>query len=144
TAGKDGLVKLWDADAGPGPPALDHTQVVRHLQFGADGRLASSAGGVVRVWDPRPGKPPLEIECQAERLAFSPDGRLLAGGLADITRPDQPGEVRLWDSRTGREVRRLRGHTLGVLGVAFSPDGQTLASASGDLLARPPRPGEVM
>jgi hypothetical protein len=40
--------------------------------------------------------------------------------------------VKLWDGRSGQEVVTLRGHTNVVWGVAFSPDGQRLASASQD------------
>ena len=34
------------------------------------------------------------------------------------------------------DTRALEGHTAGVVAVAFSPDGQTLASASSDLTVR--------
>jgi hypothetical protein len=40
--------------------------------------------------------------------------------------------VRVWDAQTGQEKLTLKGHTGGVLSVAFSRDGTRIASASGD------------
>ena len=40
--------------------------------------------------------------------------------------------VRLWDSATGAARRTLEGHSGGVYGVAFWPDGSLVASASWD------------
>ena len=40
--------------------------------------------------------------------------------------------MRIWDSMTGKELLALKGHADGVYSVAFSPDGQRLASASQD------------
>jgi WD40 repeat protein len=55
--------------------------------------------------------------------AFSPDGKILA--LAG-------DDVGLWDTATGREIRRLKGHRDWLSAVAFSPDGRFLVSASRD------------
>src|SRR5262249_31556908 len=39
---------------------------------------------------------------------------------------------KLWDLARGQQLLTLPGHTSGVTSVAFSPDGQRLASASQD------------
>jgi WD40 repeat protein len=56
-------------------------------------------------------------------IAFSPDGKRLAGGCGDKT-------VRLWDLPTGQEVLSLKGPASRVNSVSFSPDGQRLASGT--------------
>jgi len=42
----------------------------------------------------------------------------------------------VWDLVSGEIVRNITGHTRPVNGVAVSPDGQTVASASGDKTVR--------
>ena len=61
-------------------------------------------------------------------IAFSPDGKTLAGGCDDHA-------VRLWDVAT-RRATTLPGHTGAVKAVAFSPDGKTLATGSDDSTVR--------
>src|SRR5262249_8650850 len=55
------------------------------------------------------------------------------------------GTVRVWDATTGAPRLTLRGHRGEVDSVAYSPDGQTLASGCKDALIRlwDPRAGEL-
>ncbi len=57
-------------------------------------------------------------------IGFSPDGRAI------VTADDR--DLRLWDTASGRELARMRGHTEPVFAARFSPDGTRLATASAD------------
>src|SRR4051812_353116 len=55
------------------------------------------------------------------RIAWSPDGRMLAS-------PSNDGTIRIWDAESGKALAVLEGHTGIVYNVAWSPDGRTLIS----------------
>jgi WD40 repeat protein len=107
--------------------------------------------GEVKVWEVGTGQEVRTLKGHTggvSSVAFSPDGKRLASACkrsADAQGKPLAGEVRVWDTATGQEVRTLKGHTGAVWSVAFSPDGQRLASAGGDYDLQQGRqlPGEV-
>ena len=63
-------------------------------------------------------------------IGFRPDAMTVAIGTGE---PSRSGNVKIFDVETGELIRDLGEiHTDTVLGLAFSPDGQTLASSSAD------------
>ncbi len=62
-------------------------------------------------------------------VAFSPDGKLLAGAGADYS-------IRIWDVAGRKERALLKGHSWNVMSLAFSSDGKLLASGGNDNSAR--------
>jgi WD40 repeat protein len=62
-------------------------------------------------------------------LAFSPEGRWLAGTTPDF-------RIFLWDAQTYELSAQFSGHTGEIFSLAFSRDGQRLASASLDRTVR--------
>jgi WD40 repeat protein len=69
-------------------------------------------------------------EGEKKALAYSPDGRLLAGT------GEEGRQIDIWDTQTQHRSARLTGHEGVVYSVSFSGDGRLLASASGDRTVR--------
>jgi WD40 repeat protein len=135
----EGKVRLWDtADRvqvgetlivpwpSPARPIPDGRRYVVSLAFTADngGLVAVSSDGMLVRWDLHLGGAVSlyrDLGSLPGRVALSRDGRLLAMAGAH-------GDVRLWDTRTGRRAGTLPadGRRRAAL-LAFGPDGRRLA-----------------
>jgi WD40 repeat protein len=123
-------VCLWDV-SDPGRPRVgEPIDPCYEFALAPDGKsLATLQRGLLRLVDVRTRKVLHEEARHGHSLCFSPDGQTLAVGCS-------AGVARLYDVRTWRERVVLRGegpHALSEL--AFSPDGQLLASKDGQAQA---------
>jgi WD40 repeat protein len=84
--------------------------------------MNGEAGRVVRVLS-------TDNQRDVDAVSWSPDGRWLASGSDD-------NRVRIWGPESGRELRRLEGHTNWVFSVSWSPDSRWLVSGSCDRTVR--------
>ncbi|MHB8520529.1 MAG: WD40 repeat domain-containing serine/threonine protein kinase [Limisphaerales bacterium] len=131
TVGDEGLIKLWNIKTHQLIFTMKEKRAARiavspvgtllaigygHPVYGDD------IGGPIKLWDyvshqvvrifPEPGS----------RIAFSPDGKILAArGSNEV--------VKLWKVEAGEEMGKLENDG-DVLCLAFSPDGQTLATGN--------------
>jgi serine/threonine protein kinase len=136
----DNTIKLWDVKTGKERASLKHAGV-RSVAFSSDGQtLASgSRNGTIKLWDVQTAKERASLKGHTHEVlavAFSCDGLTLAscGGGRDKQGEGKPvpGEVKLWDVKTGKALASHSGLPTGINAVAFSSDGQTLASGSDD------------
>jgi WD40 repeat protein len=142
SSSRDGAeIFIWDAASGQTTLQIQGNQVVRDAVFSpnstrlavatdanpniippADGSQSNTYS--VDIWDVSEQEVIATLGQQSApvlRLAYSPDGKLLATAGGDSM-------VQLWDAETGQSVRTIeQGNGVGTL--AFSPDGRLLVTA---------------
>lgn len=127
--GRSGIIFLWELPAGQLRQRLRAETRVYVLAFAPDGQTlaAGTERTGVQLWERRPEgfvwKDRLSDTKTVFTVAFSPDGKRLAHGVQGA------GWIYLYDVATRRKVGALFERSNFTSGLAFAPDGQTLASA---------------
>jgi WD40 repeat protein len=127
----------------------NHNAPITRVAFLPDGKEVVSNGQdeFTRIWNAETGEERAAIKHPevAWGLAVSPDGRLIATGTGGHTfdapilhKMLEPKEtvIRIWDSKAGKLLREMPGHTDMIYSLIFSPDGRTLISGSWDTTIR--------
>jgi tetratricopeptide (TPR) repeat protein len=152
TVSDDDTARIWDTTSGRQLTTCTHHNVVAGVAFSPDGhRLATASHDhTAQIWDTTSGQQLLILthDKPVRGVAFSPDGHQLATASDDKT-------ARIWDATNGQQLAEVTHNdptqassaeertfwrsqlawttSKGwVQGVAFSPDGRRLATASGD------------
>jgi WD40 repeat protein len=98
------------------------------MQFTPDGKgLVFSGRSSIQFVDARTGKVTKTIEVgrswESNRVTLSTDGTRMAGQPQKYVKH---APVKVWDTRTGKEVASLPGRGAACIALAFSPDGKRL------------------
>jgi WD40 repeat protein len=154
-AGTDQSIQLWSPDGRLLRRLKGHQGNIKRVAFSPDGSMiaSSSTDRTVKLWR-IDGTEIATLRGHAAGtwgVAFSPDGSTLASTSGDKT-------VKLWHlaevlgvsaspthhtphpapapKRQGSLFKTLQGHDSAVIGVAFSPNGELIASTSEDRTAK--------
>ncbi len=150
TGGVDGSVRIWNPASGEQLALfISNTEnAVNAVQFSPDGRLLASLNwsegvddtGSAKIWDVETGKEWFTLDGLPSilfGLAFSPDNARVA--VSGFRIGSGQGFVQVWNlpgtdqgPAAGYFLQEYTGHTNVVLGIAFSPGGDRIASASLD------------
>lgn len=142
-AGEDGqdksIIAVWDVTAKQKKAELSvkgHAIQNYAVAFFPKGDFLVSGGRehTIRFWDLKTKKntDTFLVQGDVESVAVSPDGKLVAAGYRDKPGRLEGGSVVLIDVEAKKIIGHLKGHKQPLSCVLFSPDGQTLASASFD------------
>jgi WD40 repeat protein len=133
--GSEGAVDVRETASGKPVYALQHRGIAVDAAFSRDSRLIATCSfvmktsGYAQVWDAATGAAitqPLIAGEEIHRVAFSPDGELLAA-------TERGKGVRIWSIATGRECFDLIPHGIAAYAPAFSGDGKRLLTVMRDV-----------
>jgi WD40 repeat protein len=144
TRGEDNTARLWDTTNGQEAARIMYQGPINSLTFSPDSHWLATAGddNTARILNviTKQQPPPLSHDGTVNHVTFSPDSQSLATASDDNT-------TRIWKVDTGDELLCLEHKSVftdyegikkpqPINSVAFSPDGQQLATASSDSTAR--------
>lgn len=136
TGSLDNSVRVVDLSTGKTLSTLEgHKAFVFGLDVSPDGsRLASTSWNEerpIRIWNLKEGKLERDLGTRAFTVVvrFSPDGKILAGGLG-------VKGISFWNAETGDPLGQIEDFEESVSDIVFSPDGKTIASGGGSTRVR--------
>jgi WD40 repeat protein/uncharacterized caspase-like protein len=153
TASEDGKAGLWNVATGKIIRIFVERDAptAKVAAFSPDGRFVLTGGGdfdhtdyTLRLWDASTANVVqrfIGYENPVGALAFTPDGQfVLSGGEKPLTEGNGTADVRLWNLKTGKEVRRFKA----LSPIAVSRDGKLILTGGTALTAEAPATGPTL
>ncbi|MDX2255881.1 MAG: NB-ARC domain-containing protein [Pseudanabaenaceae cyanobacterium bins.39] len=143
----DNSIRVWDVESGQCLDTLNkHSNRIWSVAFHPDGNLIASGGDdhAIKIWELRTGKCTKTLQGHSNAvygIAYNSAQKILVSGHEDQT-------IKIWDLTLNQSLNLtseqitvqpalvLTGHSNRVFSVSLSPDGNLLASASGDRTIR--------
>jgi cell division cycle 20-like protein 1 (cofactor of APC complex) len=135
SGGNDNKLLVWDArNSSPLMKFSDHTAAVKAIAWNPHQRGVLASGGgtadrCIRFWNTIAGTSlsKLDTGSQVCNLAWSKNVNELVS-----THGYSQNQVVVWSYPSMTQIATLTGHTMRVLYLAVSPDGQTIVTGAGD------------
>jgi WD40 repeat protein len=149
SGGVDAALKLWDVTTGEClATSWGLTDLITSVSLSADGRFAlmGCADGSVQLWEAATERRLRLFAGHADpvhSVCLSSDGRhALSGGAQFLIRNETErfftaGQLRMWDTATGRLLPLFDGHRGAVTAVALSFDGRFAVTGGGEWVSSP-------
>jgi WD40 repeat protein len=105
-----------------------HTELIKPIRWTPDGQriITGSADQSIKIWDASSGREINSIRLSAYcfDLVLVPDSQQVIAAVGN--------HLEVWDISSGVQLKSLVGHADTVWGMAVTPDGKTIVSASAD------------
>lgn len=138
---KDYAARVWRVEDGKQIARLPHQDSVWAAVFSPDGKYLAtgSSDKTARIWEIEKGQEIARMvhEGRVTKVAYSRDAKYLVTSVEKTTDEQKAVDVWVWNTKGASAVATMV-HDKGesVSGIAFSPNGRYLATASSGLAAR--------
>ncbi len=129
TGADDGLIKMWSFPGGQHIHTFEQGGALTGMYITPDEKslitCSSSPDGSIKTWNLITRKLIRKIPANTRRLALTPDGRYMIGGLVDNT-------IKIWELNSGKVIWTTLAHEKYITSLRLSLDSKYFVTTSMD------------